>query len=288
MTAIDRRTLFGAMGAGLLVAGCRRGSKPDTVKKDEGCGEVGTSSGEHKVWGDTVNRPRPRGVSASTAFTPEYVCAAYIRFDPDGIFVRQGYVQLTGNAVNSESDQNAIAVKLLHELKAPTSNPPVNVEFLSSNFDDFSMNGKQVLVLFVDNLPSFVRFVGDADMQPGTSTIPRENYLEHIVRFTQFSGRIYGKEMEKNHAFCALKPIDLSGEGFAGPIAYRLNYWNRTLLGGDINSMSNRPDKNHPETWRQFSMNIHLKMTAKPTGSGPTVTFPVVLDPDTGNMGSNP
>jgi hypothetical protein len=288
MSAIDRRMLFGAMGAGLLLAGCKHGEKKDDVlKEDKDCGDSGHGAGESKLWGDPVSQKRPRGVSSMTPFKPDYLCAAYIRFEADGIVVRQGYVHLTGSAVDSEAEQNALAVKLLHELKAPSTPPQVTVEFPYSDFDNFSMNGEQVLVLFVDNLPSLVRFVADSDMQPATPQKPKENFLDHIVRFTRFSGRLYGQEMEKNYAFCALKPIDLTGQGFEGTLAYRMNYWNRTLAG-DINSMSNKPDKNHPETWRRFSMNIHLRMAAKPTGSGSTVTFPVVLDPDTGNMGSNP
>jgi hypothetical protein len=292
MTDIDRRALFGAMGAGLLLAGCcPKPKKDDEVAKptekplDEGsCGDaVGTGSGEHALWGDSVNRPRPRGVSTSTPFQPGYVCAAYTRFEPDGIVVRQGHVRLTGTAVGSEAEQNQIAIMLLKELKSPSASPQVNVEFASQNFENFSMNGQQVMVLFIDNPPSLVRFVSDADMPPATATEPKEDYLEHIVRFTQFSGQNIGEEMKKNNAFANLKPIDVSDPALDGPLAYRLDFWNRTL-SGDIQA-----NKTDASTHARYSMNVHLKMSAKPVGgAGSTVTFPLVLDPDTGNMGSNP
>jgi hypothetical protein len=290
MTDINRRTLFGAMGAGLVLAGCRR--KPDTPDEPlvgnpaggKSCGGVvGGGAGESAIWGDPVTLPRPRFVPASAQFNPGFVCAAYARFESTGLVVRQGHVQLTGTAVNSEAQQNDVAVKLLKELRSPSTSPPVAVQFPSQNFDNFSMNGQQVLVLFVDNPPSLVRFVADADMPPAKPPKPRENFLEHIVRFTQFSGQNIGEEMTQNHAFAALKAIDVSGQGLDGLLAYRLNFWN-TIGGKPIVAK-----KEDPTTHARYSMNVHLKMAAKPVGTGSsTFTFPLVLDPDTGNMGSNP
>jgi hypothetical protein len=81
----------------------------------------------------------------------------------------------------------------------------------------------------------------------------------------------------------ALKPIDASGQGLDGLLAYRLNFWN-TVAGKQVVAK-----KEDPTTHARYSMNVYLRMTAKPVGtSGSTVNFPLVLDPDTGNMGSNP
>jgi hypothetical protein len=292
MIEISRRTLFGAMGAGLVLASCRNPDEPErpgekvagNATEGKDCpGILGKGVGESALWGDSVNRPRPRFVPAAAQFKPGYVCAAYTRFEPDGIIVRQGHAQLTGTAIDSETEQNQIAVKLLKELRSPSTSPLVNVEFPSQNFENFSMNGQQVLVLFIDNPPSLVRFVSAADMPPATGGKPQENFLEHIVRFTQFSGQNIGEEMQKNHAFAALKPLDVSGQGLDGLLAYRLNFWN-TIAGKNIEAK-----KSDPTTHARYSMNIYLRMTAKPAGSGgSTVGFPLVLDPDTGNMGANP
>ena len=291
MTGIDRRTLFGALGAGLVLASCRPKPKDESGKPDlggkfeeSGCGVVGNASGESALWGDTVNRPLPRGVPPGTAFKPEYLCAAYIRFEPDGIVVRQGHVRLTGTAVDSETEQGQIAQKLLMALKNPGSETGVNVEFQSENFDNFSLNGQQVLVLFVDNNPALARFVSAADMPPPKPGKPQEDFLEHIVRFTQFSGETLGEEVQKNYNFCALKPVSPALQGFDTPLAYRLNFWNRDASGSPI-----KAEKDKPDTHYRYSMNIHLKYAAKPGGTaGGSKYFPVILDPDTGNMGSNP
>ena len=292
MTGIDRRTLFAAVGAGLLLAGCRREPKKDEGGKleesgglkEQDCGAVGSASGESALWGDSVNRPRPRGVPAGTPFKPEYLCAAYIRFEPGGIVVRQGHVRLTGTAVDSETEQGQIAQKLLAALKSPGSPTGVDVEFQNENFDNFSFNGPQVVVLFLDNDPTLARFVSAADMPPPKPGKAPEDYLEHIVRFTQFSGVNLGEEVQKNYNFCALKPVSPPLQGFDTPLAYRLDFWNRDSAGKPI-----KAEKDNPDTHYRYSMNIHLKYAAKLGGTGQgKVTFPVILDPDTGNMGSNP
>jgi hypothetical protein len=298
MTAIDRRTLVGALGAGLVLASCRPGPKDGCGKKDEGgmpdeSGKlresepgdvVGSASGESELWGESVTQPRPPGVSHGTPFKPGYLCAAYIRFDQGGILVRQGHVRLTGTAVGSETEQGQIAQKLLTALKNPGSAAGVNVEFPSENFENFSFNGQQVVVLFVDNDPALARFVSAADMPPAKPGKPQENFLEHIVRFTQFSGVTLGEEVQKNYNFCALKPVSPALQGFDTPLAYRLNFWNRDDSGGPIKAQKDKPD-----TQYRYSMNIYLRYAAKLAGAGgASVSFPVILDPDGGNMGSNP
>jgi hypothetical protein len=289
MIELNRRTLFGAMGAGLVLAGCRRSDKKEDAKAiaekpldGDSCGAVGSSAGESALWGDTVNRETPRGVPPGTPFTPDYLCAAYIRLEPTGIVVRQGHVKLTGSAVTSETEQNQIARQLLAALKSPGSPTNVNVEFRHDNFDDFSLNGKQVLVLFVDNDPALARFVSAADMPPAKPGGGQEDFLDHIVRFTQFSGETLGEQVQKNFSFCALKAVTPPLQGFDSDLAYRLNFWNRNMAGQQIQA-----DKNDPATQYRYSMNIHLRIAAKPGGGG-MKTFPVILDPDTGNMGSNP
>ena len=290
MTEIDRRTLFGALGAGLVLVSCTPGAKKRKEGKKEEFGNpeegdsCGSAAGESALWGDKVNKPTPRGVPKGTAFKPDYLCAAYIRFEQDGIVVRQGHVHLMGTAVDSEAEQAAIAQKLLMALKNPGNPTGVNVEFRHDNFDDFSLNGKQVLVLFVDNDPSVARFVAKKDMPPAEPGKPQEDVLDHIVRFTQFSGVNLGEEAKKNYNFCALKPVEPPLQGFDSPIAYRLNFWNRDGSGDQIKAV-----KGKPETHFRYSMNIHLRFAAKPSGAGGgNVSFPVILDPDTGNMGSNP
>ena len=291
MTDIDRRTLFGAMGAGLVLAGCSSKPKDEDSKgelsgklKESGCGSVGSGAGESELWGDSVTRERPRRLPPGTLFKPEYLCAAYIRFEKDGIVVRQGHVRLTGTAVDSETEQAQIAQKLLTALKSPGSPTGVNVEFQSENFENFSLNGPQVLVLFVDNDPNLARFVSTADMPPQRPGKDPENYLEHIVRFTQFSGVTLGEEVQKNYNFYALKPVSPALQGFDSPLAYRLNFWNLDASGNPI-----KAKKDEPATHYRYSMNIYLRYAAKLAGAGGgKASFPVILDPDTGNMGSNP
>lgn len=288
MTKISRRTLFGAMGAGLVLASCRRGEEePDgmpTVGKLDSEDSCGSATGESALWGDTVNRPKPRGVPPTMTFSPNYLCAAYIRFEPTGIVVKQGHVQLLGSAVTDEAEQNALAQKLLTSLKNPSAPTGINVEFPHQNFENFSLNGQQVLVLFVDNDPALARFVSAADMPPPKPGEAPQDVLDHIVRFTQFSGVNLGEEVQKNYNFCAIKEVVPALQGFDTTLAYRLNFWNRTAGNTPIQA-----NKNDPSTHYRYSMNIHLRLAAKPSGAGGgAVSFPVILDPDTGNMGSNP
>lgn len=276
MTDIDRRTLIGLAGAGLVLAGCTPETRDNVIVDDgEDCEGEGEEFGECSLWGHTVNRPTPLNVPPGTVFSADYLCAAYIRFEAGAMIIRQGHVQLTGNAKTNENDQNVIAQKLLRVLKFPTETTDIVVQFRHDNFDNFSLNGKQVLVLCVDNLPQVARFVTAADMPSS------ENVLEHIVRFTKYSGTDY-KVVKKNHNFCAIKRIDPPTSDFEGPDAYRLNFWNRTPSGSQINAQSS-----NSTTHFRYSMNIHLKMAVNPTVAGSRM-LPIILDPDTGNMGSNP
>lgn len=272
MTDIDRRTLIGLAGAGLVLAACDDDTKNNVIVADgKDCEGDGDAFGECSLWGDPVTKQRPPNVSSTTVFSADYLCAAYIRFEGGAMIIRQGHVELTGDAKTDENEQNGLAKKLLRALKFPTETTDIVVKFPHENFDSFSLNGQQVLVLYVDNLPQVARFVSAADMPSG------QDVLDHIVRFTKYSGVDY-KVVKKNHNFYAIKRIDPPAADVEGPDAYRLNFWNRTPSGTQIN-----PSAGH----YRYSMNIHLKMAVNPTASASRM-LPVILDPDTGNMGANP
>jgi hypothetical protein len=286
MTEINRRALLGAAGvagAGLALSSCCGEKGPDKQSGYTGAalnpGYGGGPIGESELWGDTVNRPKPRNTSGS--FVPAYLCAAYVRFEATGVVILQGHVKLTAAEGQDETKQNDIARKLLMELKAPTAapGPPLaTVLYKDSNFENMSLNGKQVLVIFIDNPKDYVRFVSDDDMwdrPDGT----REKFLEHVIRFTKYSSVKPGVEVMPNYNFANLKPIAM-GAPFDGELAYRLDFWNVDNAGGQIQATPG-DEKTH----YRYSMNIYLKMGTNPRGGK---TIATVLDPDTGNMGSKP
>jgi hypothetical protein len=66
-------------------------------------------------------------------------------------------------------------------------------------------------------------------------------------------------------------------------LAFALEYWNTNEMGRPIKDVVF--DK--PETHYLYSMNIHLEMLA-PTADNTEKWIPIILDPDTGNMGGDP
>jgi hypothetical protein len=282
MSAIDRRTLIsiaGAAGAGLVLTGC--GSEKHKALNGPG---AGCAAGEDSLWGDSVNQPPPNYPSPlhpNEVFAAKYICGAYIRFDADQVIVNQGYCKTTTLA--EEDDR---IKKLMRCLKDPTLViPNFTVLERRKNFDRLSMRYHGVLAIYVDNLSNRVRFPTVADVQndPGApqGTALTQYLREHIIRFSRFSG-IDREEVQENKAFYQLNPVAISGDGLLGPAAYKMNYYNMDKNREGWNNVTDTVKSSH----KRYSMNIHLLMAAG-TGSNPPMV-PIVLDPDTGNMGAQP
>ena len=237
--------------------------------------------GISEPYGDTVNAPRPSSVPV-VAFNPTYVCAAYMHFDGLQMKARHGYLPI--GAGNSD----VIAKDLLQAIGSNvygTLRPE-----LRDNFVLFGFNSQQTVYLFVDNDVDIVGF-------------DPNGRIENIVRFTQFSGLVPHRPRRMNYAFSNIRRLDFSQ--IAGGslqwnrncnIGYALDFWNTDDNGRVITGVER--DKTY--THYLYSMNIHLRMRtgllpAPPAGVGAPVPgpgvvthVPIIVDPDTGNMGGTP
>lgn len=284
MNNIDRRTLLatgGLAGASLALSGCGGDVASGNASRDEpndtGRGGDGDEAGPGELWGDTVNKPYPHGGT----FTPRYICAAYISFQSNGPIIRQGYVERT-----TPTQDEARIIELLRTLGHPNV-PTIGVMHKRYNFDNFSMKGPHILVVYIDNRPNVARFLTISDIEndslPEGETRPHsKRLLDHIVRFTRFSGNDR-KEVEKNFAFYNIQPIPISVTDMEGPVAYRIDYHNTDELGHEWEVTAG-----NAATYRRYSMNIHYLARSNHAGGGGTRMIPMVLDPDTGNMGIEP
>lgn len=291
MTDINRRMLLGAVsvaGASLALTGCGSRPRGDAMPSGEdntGMGNDSDQAGSCAPYGEEVDVTQSSVTNAS--FSPDHVCALYIKYQNGKPIVRHAYSELGGSW--DDSHVMNVAVALLQALRdynpAKPQPYPVSVKWPRYNFDNFSMGSQQVLVILVDNRPDVIRFNDDPTKQ-------------RIIRFTKFSGTldpgpIPYPDRQENHAFYDLRPLRLTGAGFETDLAYRLNFWNLDGTGTEMTGV-NKPNPNDRKTWKIYSMNIHLLQTvAFPTakfddGSMVISTIPTILDPDTGNMGSNP
>jgi hypothetical protein len=273
MNEINRRALLGAAGvasAGLALAGCS-----ETCEAD-GNGSIGNetgqlgSHGDCKIYGDPVNSGYDK------PFQAKELCVVYIQFDKSpGPNIIQGYILLTGSPDDTEIEK--IAQAALQQLA--TGQGSVAFYETRYNFDRFSFRAPTRIVLFIDNPDTEVRF--------GSDLLPPQVDLEHVVRFTPVTGLSANpgvapsfKDATPNQNFYALKRLAIAN--LTGKVAYSLNYLNVNTDGSQITGI---PYTNYMRWWRH-SINIHLLVAPKHVG-GPA-WIPLVLDPDTGNMGSNP
>jgi len=279
MTDIDRRTLVMLAGAGLVVAGCgpskeKKHGKP--VNPGQG-GKPGKdpeieTSGECDEFGHSVASPKmPAG------FKARLLCVVYIRFPTTGggPIIQQKYVELSG----SESDAaiRTMVQKVLEQIKGTDHHISYYRE--RSDFEKFSFDRPTYVAFFVDNDEGLVRFNWD-------DTLGEEDNREHILRFTPFSGHkgypreAHYKRRKANKNFYGIQIWTMpSAKNLAKAKVISVNYFNRDESEQQIK----RPHPVDNRTWYLYSMNIHLQMA---TSSGKMV--PVILDPDTGNMGSDP
>jgi hypothetical protein len=271
MSEIDRRALLGSVvGAGLIggVAGAGLtlvGSRQCTGSPSAGGKGELITEGYCEHHGDPPSTPK--------AFTPEEMCVVYIKFDGSPApSVTQGYID---NLQQTDDPYlETLANAALKEL-AGSGDSTVTFYTKRYNFNLFSFRGPTKVVIFVDNLDTKIRFCEEI---PGTKS-------DHAIRFTAFTGLSSiahvpsFRPTKYNKNFYGLDRVKI--DGLAGPAAYWLNFLNRHDI---TNRQLRNVDHSDFQKWWTYSMNIHLLMKSPDN----TVWMPLVLDPDTGNMGSNP
>ncbi|MEA3011411.1 MAG: hypothetical protein QOJ91_3103 [Sphingomonadales bacterium] len=272
MTEIDRRTLFGMAGASLVLTGCagRMEDRPGGIVPAGGHGGSGDRGGEEaggcQLWGESAHRTRPNSNSEDLRFDPQYVCAVYIRYEDNcRPNIRHAYKALTGDKTDEAIRSTAeYILKALRDDKIPA-----DIRDVRRNFNHFSMNSQQAVVLFIDNDPALIRFNKDMDM-------------ENVVRFTAFGGTPPYGNRKPNYAFYNLQQIWMTKGLFASNTAIRMDFWNTDETGALLKIGKDDPQ----DKWYVYSMNIHLVQA--PYEPDEVSVIPIILDPDTGNMGAEP
>lgn len=269
MSGIDRRTLLGAAGAGLVLAGCT--SKPG---KKHGVEMVGTCA----LHGQSVTDKGPEVQGNVASFVPGGICILYLKFDANVVQARRTYVGVSGTS------PTAVQAKILGELQRLSKGMPPDPTKDVDDIHPIRLGGQRLVVIYVNNKDDYVRFAyrRGGTIQQEVETYPR------LVRFTQFSGENpidLSRIVRKNHAFFNIRKVILTGisPDMESNEALFLEYWDTDEYGDKL-----VVKKDVPDTHYIYSMNIKLEMAMpKPTG-GPERWVPVIVDPDTGNMGAEP
>lgn len=263
MSQIDRRTLLGAAGAGLVLAGLGGAAEARSRRPRDDADPGGTPTGSCQLWGDSVRKAKP--ATEDVTFDPQYVCALYIKYEKNGRpSIRHAYKALRPPKTNDVIRQTAESV--LKDLRDDEYHD--DVIHVRRNFRGFTMNTQQVLVLLLDNDPAIIRLNDDEEM-------------ENLIRFTAFGGVPPYTERRKNFSFYNLQRINIKGK-FKCHNAYRVDFWNIDETGGLLAVDSNTSQEDH----YNYSMNIH--MLQAPYEPDEVTAIPLILDPDTGNMGAEP
>ena len=267
MSEIDRGTMVGAGGAGLALAMLSDRIEPESRgnRTNGGDGDPGgTPTGPGFLYGDSVRRLRPN--NPETAFNPQFVCAVYIKYERNGRpSIRHAYKALT--EPKSDDEIRDIAEYILKDLRDDEYHS--DIIHVRRNFSGFTMNTQQIIVLFLDNDPAIIRMNDD-------------DQLEYMIRFSPYSGVPPYTERRKNFAFYNLHRIKMTKDEFECNTAYRLDFFNTDETGTLLEIGADTLEKDR----FLYSMNIHLLQA--PYEPNDVTAIPIILDPDTGNMGAEP
>jgi hypothetical protein len=288
MVSINRRNLIAGAGAGLVLSACRgdtgSAESGDTtpLKMMAPCEDYG------QLVGDTEPSVIPKG---SRKFAPGHVCCVYVKFEPAGISVRHAYVPVASGSAKEDWHK---AGKALFRVIKSNEYKDTGVIRVEDNFNRFSFNSPQLLMFFIDNDPKYIDFDNTHPNPDG------KRAEDHIIRFTPRGVKRPEEVRQRNHAFLNLQPIDYAAvDTTEWPFSsnskgYALEYWNIDDKGKDIDYVQAANEK----TYYLYSMNIHLKVAPlllatpvnvpKPSPTSADAFVPMVLDPDTGNMGGTP
>lgn len=174
----------------------------------------------------------------------------------------------SANLQNPNADIGAVAEPRLQAM-SKASYAGGGAQAFQENFEDFSFASQQVAVIYLDNKDDTVRF---------------SSKNSDIIRFVPISGNDPKTHIRPNHAFFNRRAVSIApGGGTFGKRAYLIDFWNTDENGNAITGVNERD----PSTYYLYAMNIHLGMaTSKRT---PKLNWvPIIIDPDTRNMGGTP
>jgi len=195
-------------------------------------------------------RRYPHGGTAG-GFVPRYLCLAYIKFEPAGVVIRHAYFPMQGNLQAFATAEFSSVAATGH-----WSAQPIRWEV---NFQNFTFGSQQLILFHIDPAGAPARFDPD-----------------NLVQFAEYSARdpLHATRKERNN--CFLNPEIMSWPGRA---VLSLENWYVDDMGQPISA--NAP--------LYYTMNLHALARCTLAGSDDRyVDIPLTLDPDTGNMGSQP
>lgn len=279
MVDIDRRTLI-AGGAGLAgvagVAGAGLGLAICSEKK-----HIAEPVGYCDRAGQSVLNLAPDPDGGVKECVPKYICVVYIKFDTDlKLTVRRTYIGPLNPNVKLLPDQvSSMATQALDSLARTGT---YNTLYDKSDIDPIHLGSQQILVIYIDNRTDRIRFkYNPADINEAGKNLSFDN----TIRFVKYRSADLALLTRDNHAFFNIMKMNIirTGTLLESGVAFRLDYWNTNELGKPIKNV----DLGNALTHFIYSMNIHLEMLA-PMADDSEKWVPIILDPDTGNMGGDP
>jgi hypothetical protein len=256
MTQINRRGLIGIAGAGLIVSGCSKAqdaSKRTNIPKDDY-----ENTTFDPIWNygqqpwDTV----PQGWDK--AFNPDYLCVVHIELASDlRIITKRVHRPAVKSPANDWSSNKANAVDIINKLNRGDALPPTDKLF--EGLKNFAFGQAHHVVFYVKNSAA-------------------EFDSEYPIWFGKKLRNAYkgSKKAEPNESFFGANPETINSiSGGSKSVTYVENHFKV----GSGNAHKPIPkDKN-----LIYSLNLNVVV---PSNEDATYTIPLIIDPDTGNMGS--
>lgn len=274
MTSIDRRAIIGAAGASIALAACSGRSENDT---GEGDAPDGKGLGPSDQWGEDPHASAPK-TPPPGGFNPKYVCGVYVKFTGTNMVVRHGYIESAAASdvetrEESEARQRADAETLLNAISGQDwAASRVGHPRKEVNFERFDFGQQMRLFFVVDN-----DGIGFDDRKT-------DGKYANLLRFRKYAAsndmNAYNpRPVDPNHGFfgATLVPLNVAGKARQ---ALRLDNWYCGPGGKPV-------DPKTPSTHQFFSMDLNLLWAGAEPGTN-RKAIPIIIDPDGGNMGSQP
>lgn len=254
MTTISRRSIIGVAGAGLVVSACSKTENNRSSKIPKNDFDFTTFD---PIWnyGSEPWEPVPNGWNKN--FDPSHLCVVHIELTAE-LLIKAQRVHRTANKspANDWASNTANAVQIINALNLGQTLP--NTDKVYAGLKGLAFGRAHHVVFYVKNSnavfdPEYPIWFGKKLRNP-------------------FNG---SKKADHNESFFNSKPQSLSNiVGGSQSVAYVENHFKAG------NGNAHKPIPNSKDL--MYSLNLNIVV---PTAEDSAYTIPLVIDPDTGNMG---
>jgi hypothetical protein len=277
MGKIDRRGLIGAAGATVALAACSKGAEKSGSAADiqdlcdffdsekTGLSVQGTGP-EYEVPGipdDNIvngkNRRYPKHTT-NKLFTEDHLCLVYLKLENNRLTSSHAHFAKALSSVAGKF-RNFSATRSWVKNGEQATDAPIGGE--RKNFQPFTFGSPTKIYFFLDN-------AGDARFDP-----------DNLIQMTQYGRKGKKDPKDPNNSF--FNPEILNVDGLELLV---LENWYTNNKNGKLITKYKAGQTTPVSDAEFFSMNIHFLL--KSGGGAPAVEIPMVIDPDGGNMGSQP